>query len=174
MQKPIVFLAALLVLGCGSGDGGSDSVLPGVAPDLLISMDWTGCPGGPFDCPNYTATVDATGHVIFDGRSGVEHLGRMQGRIDAAMLDSLLEAFEMNGFFSVPCCRCDTEMLQADAPVARVTVVSGGVTTEAVHESRLLAITRSSSAWQRGDCDRDHPRPLPLDRLSFISSALWD
>lgn len=121
-----------------------------VSEDLLISMEWWGCPGNPFDCPTYTVTVDANGEVVFDGKSGVAAVGIVVSNISSATLAQLIEAFEDADFFDLPCCRCETETILFDVPLSHITVERDAVRREALHDH---------GCWQ----SPDHPRMSQLE-----------
>ncbi len=156
----VLLTLAGLVCGCGGSD--SEPILANVDRDLQVTMDWSGCPGAPFDCPNYSVTVDASGLVIFNGESGVEQQGVATRRINAMALEELVEELERADFFQLPCCRCDTEFLIADSPLSRIAVLSDGVRTEALH---------NHACWQSPDHPRLSGLEIAIERI--LSLCPW-
>ena len=72
--------------------------LPGIPPDLLITLQRGGCGLG---CPSYTLELRADGVVVFDGRSGVRQPGQFRGQASDAALRRLVERIEAMGFFGL-------------------------------------------------------------------------
>lgn len=65
---------------------------------LFFSLERTPCFG---KCPAYTVTIYRSGFAEYTGRSNAPRQGRHTGRVDQAVLESLLEQAEAIGYFGL-------------------------------------------------------------------------
>ena len=92
----------LLIMGSAWGwlhlPGQKTSPLQSIPPDLLITLERTGCEG---TCPMYSLKVLADGRVIYRGKQFVRNKGRAEAKLTREQLTALLSEFEKAGYFSL-------------------------------------------------------------------------
>jgi hypothetical protein len=112
MKSPVVAAAVLCAFGfvtsCSSQNASSLGTMatsappvaevPTLPPDFRVSMWRTACWG---TCPVYEVSVDASGHVEYDGQSHVAAYGRSEWTIPASSVAKLAAKCEELGFFDL-------------------------------------------------------------------------
>ena len=92
----------LLLMSSASGwlplPGQQTSPLQSIPPDLLITLERTGCEG---TCPMYSLKVLADGRVIYRGKQFVRSKGRAEAKLTREQLTALLSEFEKADYFSM-------------------------------------------------------------------------
>jgi Domain of unknown function (DUF6438) len=95
-----IVIAALTLSLLAAPAPADESVPPGqgAPPEKLVTLERTNCLG---TCPSYTVTVFTDGKLEYVGRSFVKHKGARAGRVDAAQLAALEQAFKDADYFSL-------------------------------------------------------------------------
>jgi len=83
--------------GLHAPDQQTSSLQP-IPPDLLITLERTGCEGA---CPMYSLKVLAHGRVIYRGKQFVRTKGKAEVRLTREQLTALLSEFEKVDYFSL-------------------------------------------------------------------------
>jgi hypothetical protein len=89
-----VFAMMLVLLGCGDEDQENATV----PRDLFVTLERTACFGS---CPAYTASVDASGLVQYDGTRCVAVYGPQEARLSQQRLGEVMAALRDVDFFSL-------------------------------------------------------------------------
>jgi hypothetical protein len=85
----------MLVLSACGGDDQENTAVPG---DFSVTLQRNVCFG---TCPVYTASVDASGLVQYDGTRCVAVIGHQESRLSQGRLRTLMAAFEDIDFFAL-------------------------------------------------------------------------
>jgi hypothetical protein len=88
-------IVALLLAAAGCGESDEPAPLPA---DFALSIDRRFCFG---PCPEYSASVDASGLVTYVGERYVRESGRRFGQVEPAALRRRLAHVERIGFFGL-------------------------------------------------------------------------
>jgi hypothetical protein len=75
-----------------------DSSTRDVPPDLLITLERTGCEG---TCLMYTLRISVDGAVVYQGKQFVRNRGRAKSKLTPEQLRQLLFEFEKADYFSL-------------------------------------------------------------------------
>ena len=99
-MPPMTPLLLLLVMGSAwlHGPDQQTSSLHPIPPDLLITLERTGCEGA---CPRYSLKVLADGRVVYRGKQFVRTKGKAEIRLTREQLEQLLAEFEKAEYFSL-------------------------------------------------------------------------
>ena len=99
-MPPMTPLLLLLVMGSAwlHGPDQQTSSLHPIPPDLLITLERTGCEGA---CPMYSLKALADGRVVYRGRQFVRNKGRADARLTPQQLRQLVSEFEKANYFSL-------------------------------------------------------------------------
>ncbi len=91
-MKPLFLIAFIccLFIGCNT------SMKCSADNEIVFSMSKTRCYG---KCPVYTIDIYSNGHVIYEGKSNVDKIGRFEKNITQTELSDLKKAFLDSKFF---------------------------------------------------------------------------
>jgi NADH:ubiquinone oxidoreductase subunit E len=89
----VAFLAISFLAACKAkqANGGTD-----VPTDFALTIQHTGCRG---NCPAYNITVDANGAATYEGRRGVEMMGKYSKTVGKATVTELVKAIQAANFW---------------------------------------------------------------------------
>ena len=125
-KVPLGFAAIVLLLR-------STQPLPAqtIPDDFVITLERTQCFG---ECPVYKVSIDATGHVVYEGTQYVRVAGRQTDGVEASQVAALVATVERIGFFQLDDVYRTARtadglgLVVSDLPTTFVTVTSQGRT----------------------------------------------
>jgi hypothetical protein len=95
LRRAGAVIAWMLILSACGGDDQANTAVPA---DFSVTLQRTVCFGA---CPVYTASVDASGRVQYDGTRCVAVLGHQESHLSQGRLRALMAAFSDIDFFAL-------------------------------------------------------------------------
>lgn len=94
-----------------------------VGKDFSLTIERTPCRG---NCPGYTAKINASGAVDYEGMRAVANIGRFKKTLTSSQMKQIVAEFNNAGFFSMKDVYDDEGI--ADLPVTTITYTNRGKT----------------------------------------------